>query len=100
MNDKPLLNAHPAQQKLSFLIISGFPIFAVGLEAVVSKNFAGQVRRVDKVRAALDLCAAEKFDVVLLGVTKPERSGLDVLPDFNKRCPQGSIIIVSIMADE
>lgn len=101
MKNKPL--SHPSaegQRKLSFLIISGFPIFAVGLEQVVSKHFGGQVCRVEKVRAGLDLCSTEKFDVVLLGVTQPERSGLDLLPDFNKRCPKGRVLIVSLLAED
>jgi DNA-binding NarL/FixJ family response regulator len=101
MKAKPL--SYPdgkAQQKFSFLIVSGFPIFAVGLEQVISKHLGGQVNRVEKVRAGLDLCATEEFDVVLLAVTQPERSGLDVLPDFNKRCPKGRVLIVSLLAEE
>ena len=88
------------EKTLSFLIISRFPIFAIGLEAVISENFRAHVYRVEKARAALDLCATEKFDVVLLGVTRPERSGLDLLPDFNKRCPKGRVLIVSLLAEE
>lgn len=101
MKDKALYqNQAVIEQKLSFLIISRLPIFAIGLEQVVSKNFEGHVYRVEKARAALDLCATEKFDVILLGVTQPERSGLDLLPDFNKRCPQGRVLIVSLLAEE
>jgi DNA-binding NarL/FixJ family response regulator len=85
---------------LSFLIISGFPIFAVGLEKVISQNFKSHIRRVEKVRAGLELCGTESFDLILLGVTKPERSGLDLLPDFNKRCPKGPVLIVSLLAEE
>jgi two-component system invasion response regulator UvrY len=88
------------EQPLSFLIISGFPIFAVGLEEVICKNFKAQVYRLEKARAALDLCATEAFDVILLGVTQPERSGLDLLPDFHKRCPKGRVLIVSLLAEE
>jgi DNA-binding NarL/FixJ family response regulator len=88
------------EKTLSFLIISGFPIFAVGLEEVISQNFKSQVYRVEKVRAGLELCGTEKFDLVLLGVTQPERSGLDLLPDFNKRCPKGRVLIVSLLAEE
>ena len=88
------------EKTLSFLIVSRFPIFAIGLEEVISKNFRSHVYRVEKARAALDLCATERFDVVLLGVTRPERSGLDLLPDFNKRCPQGRVLIVSLLAEE
>jgi two-component system invasion response regulator UvrY len=89
-----------SEQTLSFLIISGFPIFALGLEAVVSTNFKGHVHRVEKVRAGLELCDSEEFDIILLGVTQPERSGLDLLPDFNKRCSKCRVLIVSLLAEE
>jgi two-component system, NarL family, invasion response regulator UvrY len=88
------------EKTFSFLIIGGFPIFAVGLEEVISRNFKSHVYRVEKARAGLDLCVAEKFDVILLGVTKPDRSGLDLLPDFSKRCPKGRVLIVSLLAEE
>jgi DNA-binding NarL/FixJ family response regulator len=55
---------------------------------------------VEKARAGLQLCDSEKFDVILLGVTHPERSGLDLLPDFNKRCPKGRVLIISLLAEE
>ena len=89
-----------SEKTLSFLIVGGFPIFAVGLEEIISKNFKSHVYRVEKARAGLDLCATEKFDVILLGVTKPDRSGLDLLPDFHKRCPNGRVLIVSLLAEE
>lgn len=85
---------------LNFLIVSRFPIFAIGLENVVSTYFKSHVYRVEKARDALDLCATEKFDIVLLGVSRPDRSGLDVLPDFNKRCPKGRVLVVSLLAEE
>lgn len=88
------------EKTLRFLIVSRFPIFAIGLESVIAKNFRSHVYRVEKARDALDLCSTEKFDVVLLGVTRPERSGLDLLPDFHKRCPNGRVLIISLLAEE
>lgn len=88
------------EKTLSFLIISGFPVFAIGLEEVISQNFKSHVYRVEKARAGLELCGTEKFDLILIGVTQPERSGLDLLPDFNKRCPKGRVLIVSLLAEE
>jgi two-component system, NarL family, invasion response regulator UvrY len=88
------------ERTLSFLIVSGLPIFAVGLTEVISKNFKSNVYRVQKVREALDLCGTAKFDVILLGVTRPERSGLDLLPDFKKRSPASRVLIVSLLAEE
>jgi DNA-binding NarL/FixJ family response regulator len=83
-----------------FLIIGGLPIFAIGMEAVISGNFKARVRRIEKVRDALDLCGIEGFDIILLGVTRPERSGLDLLPEFHKRCPNCHVLIVSLLAEE
>jgi two-component system invasion response regulator UvrY len=90
----------PTEEAVNFLIVSRFPIFAIGLEAVISKNFRSHIHRVEKARAGLDLCATEEFDAILLGVTRPERSGLDLLPDFNKRCPKGRVLIISLLAEE
>jgi DNA-binding NarL/FixJ family response regulator len=70
------------------------------MEEIVLRSFGGTVQRVDKARAALDLCASKEFDLVLLGVTQPERSGLDLLPDFQKRCPNGRVLIVSMLREE
>jgi len=88
------------EKAFAFLIVSGFPIFAVGLGEIVAKNFNARIYRVQKVREALDLCATMKFDVILLGVTQPERSGLDVLPDFHNCCPDCRVLIVSLLAEE
>lgn len=88
------------EKTLQFLIVSGLPIFAVGLEEVLSRNFKASVHRIEKARGGLDLCASKEFDLILLGVTQPERSGLDLLPSFNKRCPKGRVLIVSLLAEE
>lgn len=100
MNHDAPLPVSVTEKPLSFLIVSGFPIFAIGLEEVICKNFEAHVHRVDKARAGLELCDTTKFDVILLGVTQPERSGLDLLPDFNKRCPDGRVLIVTLLAEE
>lgn len=88
------------EKTLDFLIIGGLPIFAVGMEEVISKNFKARVRAIENVRAALDLCATQGFDLILLGVTRPERSGLDLLPEFHKHCPNCHVLIVSLLAEE
>jgi DNA-binding NarL/FixJ family response regulator len=88
------------EETLSFLIVGGLPIFAIGLAEVISKNFESQVCRVQKAREALALCASKKFDLILLGVTQPERNGLDLLPDFNKCSPGSRILIVSLLSEE
>ena len=88
------------EKTLRFLIVGGLPIFAVGMEEVISRNFKSHIHAVEKVRDGLDLCATKPFDLVLLGVTQPEQSGLDLLPDFRKRCPNCRVLIVSLLAEE
>jgi DNA-binding NarL/FixJ family response regulator len=93
-------NGEDSKRKFSFLIISKLAIFAIGMEEIISRNFESEIHRVERARAALDLCATKEFDVILLGVTTPERSGLDLLPDFHKRCPKGRVLIVSLLREE
>jgi DNA-binding NarL/FixJ family response regulator len=100
MHARNSLTPSVTEQSLRFLIVSRFPIFAIGLEEVISKHFRSHVYQVEKARAGLELCESQKFDVVLLGVTRPERSGLDLLPDFHKRCPDGRVLIISLLAEE
>jgi DNA-binding NarL/FixJ family response regulator len=88
------------EKAFTFLIVSGLPIFAVGLAEVIAKNLNARIYRVQKVREALELCTTVDFDVILLGVTQPERSGLDLLPDFKKRAPSSRVLIVSLLAEE
>ena len=100
MNHDPAIVPRPAEKTLEFLIVSKMPIYAVGLEQVIMRSFRAQVRWTEKAREALDLTAIEKFDLILLGVTQPERSGVDLLPDFRKRCPECPVLIVSLLAEE
>jgi len=100
MNHDPAIVPRPVEKTLDFLIISKMPIYAVGLEQVITRSFPARVRWTEKAREALDLTATEKFDLILLGVTQPERSGVDLLPDFRKRCPECRVLIVSLLAEE
>jgi two-component system, NarL family, invasion response regulator UvrY len=88
------------KQAFTFLVVSDFPIFAIGLAEVIARSFEARTYRVQKVREAMDLCATVDFDVILLGVTRPERSGLDLLPEFKKRAAGSRILIISLLAEE
>ena len=100
MNSSPLAAPKPADKPLEILIISKMPVYAIGLEQIITRSFPARVRWTQKAREALDLTATEKFDLILLGVTQPERSGLDLLPDFHKRSGNARVLIVSLLAEE
>jgi DNA-binding NarL/FixJ family response regulator len=100
MNPDLRSGSRPAERTLEFLILSEMPVYAVGLQQVITRSFPARVRWTEKAREALDLTATEKFDLILLGVTQPERSGLDLLPDFHKRSENARVLIVSLLAEE
>lgn len=83
-----------------FLIVNGLPIFRVGMEEIISRNFNGSIQFVEKSRDALALCAKEHFDLILLSITHPKQNGLDLMPDFHNLCPNSPVLVVSPLAEE
>lgn len=58
-----------------------------------------QVSRVETLRAAEDLIAAGRFDVILLDLQLPDSSGLDTLTSLHEACPQLPIVILTGLND-
>lgn len=53
----------------------------------------------DSGAAALEQCGRAGYDVVVLDVVMPERSGTEVLPDLLARCPGQSVVMLSALSD-
>ncbi len=85
---------------LRFLIIEDLPIFGLGLAGVISSNFSAHVQVVSDARKGLDICATEELDLLLLGVSVPERRELSLLAKFDRFCGKCPILIVSLLAEE
>ena len=85
---------------LRFLIIEDLPIFGLGLAGVISSNFNAHVQVVSDVRKGLDICATEELDLLLLGVSVPERRDLRLVAEFDRFCAKCPILIVSLRAEE
>jgi two-component system, NarL family, invasion response regulator UvrY len=83
---------------LRFLIIEDLPIFGLGLAGVISSNFNAHVQVVPDVRKGLDICATEELNLLLLGVSVPERR--ELVAEFDRFCAKCPILIVSPLAEE
>ena len=49
--------------------------------------------------AALEACRTSAWDLLLLDVTLPGRSGVDVLRDLRRECPELPVIMLSFYLD-
>jgi two-component system invasion response regulator UvrY len=85
---------------LRFLIIEDLPIFGASLAEVLSSTFNAHVQVVSDVRKALDICAAEALDIILLGVSAAERTGLSSVAECDRFCANCPVLIVSLLPAE
>ncbi len=81
-----IVDDHPMMRQGLAQLIDNEPDLRVGAEA-------------DSAGAALDLVIAQKFDLVLLDVSLPDKNGLEVIKDIRAQKPELAILVVS-MHDE
>lgn len=81
-----VVDDHPMMRQGLAQLIDNEPDLRVGAEA-------------DSAGAALDLVIAQKFDLVLLDVSLPDKNGLEVIKDIRAQKPDLAILVVS-MHDE
>jgi DNA-binding NarL/FixJ family response regulator len=76
-------------------------IVVQGLRRVLSTQFeAITVGEARNAQETLDQCTRQQWDVVLLDITMPGRSGLEILPDLKRICPMAPILIMSALPEE
>ena len=81
-----IVDDHPMMRQGLAQLIDNEPDLRVGAEA-------------ESAAAALDRVIAQKFDLVLLDVSLPDKSGLEVIKDIRAQKPELPILVVS-MHDE
>ncbi|MCP5523786.1 MAG: response regulator transcription factor [Verrucomicrobiales bacterium] len=83
------------------LIADDHQIVRRGLQELLSSAFpectVGEAR---DSREAVDLLASQSWDLVLLDVNMPGRSGLEVLEDARRLCPQTPVLVLSAYPEE
>jgi DNA-binding NarL/FixJ family response regulator len=72
-----------------------------GLKAILADEFPKvQIGEAGDARAAIDCARKNSWDLVLLDINLPGRSGLDVLVELKALCPQTPVLVVSAFPEE
>lgn len=86
---------------MKILLIDDHAILREGLKRVLQDEFprlvAGEAASADE---ALELLAQQSWDLILLDISMPGRSGLDLLPQLRSDYPQAKIIMLSSFGDK
>jgi two-component system invasion response regulator UvrY len=87
--------------KLTMLIVDDHRAVRVRLKAMLEEAFPeALVREAKDARQLIKLARAQPWDVVLLDISLPDRSGLDVLPEIKREHPETRVLIVSQHPEE
>ena len=94
--------ARPAAPRpLKILIVDDHPMMRVGMRQTLAKEFTDAVlREASDAQQALELVWNEEWDIVLLDITMPGRSGLDGLKELKQVNPKLPVLIVSVHSEE
>ena len=86
---------------MNILIADDHAIFRRGLREILAEHFAGATfGEAATAQAALEQVWTKKWDVVLLDVTMPGRSGVDILQEIRKERPALPVLMLSGHSEE
>ena len=86
---------------LKILIADDHEMVRHGLRAILTKEFAGaHIGEAQDARSAVALLQRETWDLVLLDINMPGRSGLEVLRDVKTLCPKVPVLVLSVYPEE
>jgi len=83
------------------LIVDDHAILRRGLKALLSDEFHGAAfGEASNARQALEQLRKEQWDVALLDITLPGKSGLEILKEFKAARPKLPVLILSAHAED
>ena len=86
---------------IRILIVDDHAILRRGLRALLSDEFHGAAfGEASNARQALEELRKEKWDVALLDITMPGKSGLELLKEFKAARPKLPVLILSAHAED
>jgi DNA-binding NarL/FixJ family response regulator len=83
------------------LIADDHEVVRRGLKQILVDEFP-RVKTYDATTSqeALQQCATRSFDLVLLDINMPGRSGLEVLEELRRQCPHTPVLVLSVSPEE
>jgi DNA-binding NarL/FixJ family response regulator len=88
---------------IKVLITDDHPVVRQGIRQILEDDSGQRFGLIDEAADAaglLEKLLSEDYNVILLDISLPGRSGLDVIPDILKRSPGSKILIISIYPEE
>ena len=98
MSDFALSSPDPTWPHAAALIVDDEPGMRHFLARTLQPRF-GRVDAVDSAEAGADLVAAHRYDLVILDITLPGRSGLAWLRELRAQGHAGEVILITAFAD-
>lgn len=88
------------KRRLRFLIADDHAVVRAGVRQILSEKFSAEFVEAQDAHAALEAARRERFDVVILDLSLPGRSGLDILPELKTEQPDTPVLVLSMFAEE
>lgn len=85
------------------IITDDHPIVRQGIRQILEDDRDQRFGVIDEASDSaglLEMVLRKEYDVILLDISLPGRSGLDILPDLKKRSPGSKIIMLSMYPEE
>lgn len=95
------MSAKVAQKKIKVLIADDHPVVRKGLRQILAEeadmDVPGEAHNAAEVLQAVE---SKNWDVLVLDITMPDRSGLDVLSQLKREHPKLPVLILSIHPED
>ena len=85
---------------MNILLVDDHALLRAGLCRILMEDLKAQVGEAANAGEALQQMAVQAWDLVLLDISLPGRSGLDLLPELRATWPHSKVIIISSFDDQ
>jgi len=86
------------RKRLRFLLVDDHPVVRAGIKQILTENFEADFAEAGTAQEALAAC--RDLDLVVMDVSMPGRSGIDLITDLTKCCPGTPCLVLSMHEEE